>query len=377
MMMGFSYLISNKKQFVGLASRADLPITIWAIDEHPCTGETTDRFLASGSVKAGEIRNKWEIRIPKNSNVGKYTRNYRVKIGDNVVTTTDNIDAGQYIQPVSEWIFPELTTPGGTPPPNDFTNIGPLRDGFGPIDGQIFGQLSPWPGASAPAPLIANCPPPSTTTSSATSSATSGSSTSTATPVSPALQASAGQNQTVLSGVFVTLKATQLTTGVSESDLQYTWTQTFGPTLTLSSTTGSTINVSPPVIASGSVERRFQVVITHVPSGAKANATTSVIVNRTTADHPVIDTLTWASRQSGTATASAHTDLVASEASMRISFGGAAEVVMGRAATTNGQVLYTYSSRSVGRFTSATVRSYINGVLVPGSTFTSTNVGAG
>ena len=352
-----------------------MPITIWAIDEDGCTGETSDRFLASGNVKAGEIRNKWEIRIPKNTDVGKYTRNYRVKIGDNVVTTSDGIDAGQYVQPVSEWIFPELVTPGGTPPPNDFTNIGPLRDGFGPIDGQIFGQLSPWPGATAPPPLVANCPPPASPTS--TTSTSSSTATSTTTPSAPALQASAGQNQTVLSGVFVTLKATQLATGVSESDLQYTWSQTFGPTLSLSSTVGSTINISPPVIASGSVERRFQVVITHVASGAKANATTSVFANRITADHPVIDTLTWGNRQSGTATASAHTDLVAAEGSMRISFGGGAEVVMGRAATTNGQVLYTYSSRNVNRFTSATVRSYINGVLVPGSTFTSTNVGAG
>lgn len=356
--------VFNLIQFVGLASRADLPISIWAIDEHPCTGETTDRFLTSTTVKAGEVRNKWEARIDPNTAIGKYTRNYRVKVGDNVVTTANGIDAGQYVQPVTEWIFPELVTPGGTPPPNDFSNIGPLRDGFGPIDNQIFGQLSPWPGATAPVPSITNCAPP-TTTSKPPSTAT------------PVLSASAGSNQVVLSGVFVTLTATQLTPDVPGNELSYSWTQTLGPTLALSSTTGSTINISPPVIASGSVERRFQVVITHVPSGAKANATTSVTVNRTTADHPVIDTLTWANRQSGTATAAAHTDLVDSAGSMRISFGGAAEVVMGRAATTNGQVLYTYSSRSVPRFTTATVRSYINGMLVPGSTFTSTNVQAG
>ncbi|KAH8599230.1 hypothetical protein B0O99DRAFT_591099 [Bisporella sp. PMI_857] len=358
-------------RFVGLASRADLPITIWAIDEDPCTGATTDRLLTTATVETAAARNKWKVDIPRGSNIGKYTRNYRIKIGDNIVTTTDGIRAGQYVQPVTEWIFPELVTPGGTPPPMDFSNIGPLRDGFGPgDDGTIFGQLNPWPGATAPAPLIANCAPATSTTTSTTSSPTS---TSTTVPV---LRADAGADQTVLSGLFVTLSATQLTPDVPAGELKYNWTQIAGPLLTLTSTTSPKLNISTPVIASGSVSREFLVVITHAPSGAKANDTVVVTCNRasTSFDHPVIDSLTWTNRQSGTATASVHTDLVDPAGGMRISFGNAAEAPMIRAGTVNGQALYTFNSRNVNRYTTATVRSYINGILVQGSSGSSANV---
>ena len=61
--------------------------------------------------------------------------------------TSDSILAGQYVQRVTGWIFPEVITPGATPRPLDFTGIGPLANGFGPdAKGNIFHQLSPWPG---------------------------------------------------------------------------------------------------------------------------------------------------------------------------------------------------------------------------------------
>ena len=61
--------------------------------------------------------------------------------------TSDGILAGQYVQPVTEWIFPEVVNPGATPPALDFSNIGPLANGFGPdADGNVFHQLNPWPG---------------------------------------------------------------------------------------------------------------------------------------------------------------------------------------------------------------------------------------
>lgn len=354
-------------------------MTIWAVDQDPCTGEETDRLLTTATVDAGAARFKWKVDIPRGTNIGLYTRNYRIKIGDEQVTS-DNIRAGQYIQPVTEWIFPELVTPGGTPPPFDFSNIGPLRNGFGPIDGTIFKQLSPWPGANAPTPLVATCPDPPSTTSSSTSAPTS-SSTSTPTPGPPvALVASAGSDQLVLSGVSVTLSASQLTSGISNSDLKYNWTQIAGPSLALSATNTASINISPPVVAIGqSVQREFRIVITHSPSGSKANDTVVVTSDRLSShfDEKVIDSLTWASKQSGTATATAHTNLVDPAASMRIIFGTGAEQPMVRASTSNGRALYTFSNRNINRYTSATIRSYINNVLVQGPVVTSTNVGAG
>src|SRR4051794_6498285 len=97
---------TNPNQFVGLASRSDLPVTIWAIDQDPCTGEESDRLIATAAVEVS-ARNKWKVDIPRGTNIGLYTRNYRVRIGDEV-TTTHGIRAGQYVQPVTEWIFPEL-----------------------------------------------------------------------------------------------------------------------------------------------------------------------------------------------------------------------------------------------------------------------------
>jgi hypothetical protein len=360
-------------KFVGLASRSDLPVEIWAIDQDPCTGEESDRLLATGAV-VPSARNKWEIRIPRGTDIGKYTRNYRVRIGDEV-TTSDGIKAGQYVQPVTEWIFPELVTPGGTPPPNDFSNIGPLRDGFGPIDGTIFGQLSPWPGAQAPVPVkdTTNCPvvpdpgpdtPPDNT------------------PVT--LLASAGADKTVLSGTFVTLTAEQLTTGISTTDLTFAWTQIAGPApnLVLTGENTAAISFAPPVVAAGAyVSREFKVLITHVPSGSTANDTVVVVSNRAASslDVKAFDSLTWASRQSGTAAATAHTNLVDPAGSMRIQFGTGAEQPMVRSTVSGGVARYTYSARSTARFTSATIHSYINNVRVGtvAQGVTSSNVGAG
>lgn len=314
--------------------------------------------------------------IPRGTNIGLYTRNYRIRIGDEV-ETTDGIKAGQYVQPVTEWIFPELVTPGGTPPPFDFSNIGPLRNGFGPIDGTIFKQLDPWPGATAPSPAIASCAPVVSTTSSSAGS--------TATPtLSPPVDfvASAGPDQFVLSGVFVTLSATQNLPNIPSSEFAYNWTQISNsePALTLSTTNQPTLNISPPVVAVGaSVSREFRVEITHVPSQSKSNDTVVVTVDRlsTHFDTKVIDSLTWASKQSGTATATAHTNLIDPAATMRIVFGTGGEQPMVRASTSNGRALYTFSARNINRYTTATIRSYINNVLVPGPVVSSTNVGAG
>lgn len=344
---------------------------MWAIDEDPCTGEESDRLLTTTTVEVS-ARNKWKVDIPRGTNIGLYTRNYRIRIGDEV-TTLDGIKAGQYVQPVSEWIFPELVTPGGTPPPFDFSNIGPLRNGFGPIDGTVFKQLSPWPGATAPAPQIANCPPPPSTTSSTSSTATP--------TLSPpvALVASAGADQSVLSGVFVTLTATQTLANIPSSELSYNWTQISGPALALGNTNQAILAISPGVIASGSVSREFRVDIVHIPSQSKANDTVVVTVDRAANhfDAKAFDTLTWASKQSGTAAASAHSDLVDPAASMRIVFGTGAEQPMVRASVSGGKALYTFSGRNINRFTSATIRSYINNALVNGPVVTSTNVGAG
>ncbi|RDW65390.1 hypothetical protein BP5796_10082 [Coleophoma crateriformis] len=381
-------------RFIGLASRSDLPISVYAIDQDPCTGEETDRFITSTNVIAS-ARNKFRVELPVNSNIGLYTRNYRFKVGDNVVTTSDGIKAGQFVQPVTEWIFPELVTPGGTPPPLVFDNIGPLANGFGPAAGDdtVFGQLKPWPGAVAPKPTVATCVKapvtsaagPQPTTTGPDDSNSQGTATPTAsatTPTGPApsqvrIVAFAGPDQTVLGGVNVNLFATQTVTGVAGTALSYQWSQFAGPTagITLSSTTSPNISFVPPVVAVGAapVSREFRVIITHT-SGSQSNDTVVVVSDRTSSDNKVIDNLTWKNSQSGTATALAHTNLVDSSASMRIVFGSGTEQQMTKISTTNGIASYSFNARSTPRYTSAEIRSYIGNTRVSGPVVSSSNV---
>ncbi|KAK0118027.1 hypothetical protein ONS95_012338 [Cadophora gregata] len=384
-----------RHRFVGLASRSDLPITIWAIDQDPCTGEESDRLVATTNVVAS-ARNKWEVKVQRGTNVGLFTRNYRVKIGDTAVTTSDGINAGTYVQPVTEWIFPELIQPGGTPPAIDFSNIGPLKNGFGDINGQVFGQLNPWPGATVPS--VAACAPPTSTTvtppaqTDDTSTSTAVTSPS-ASPVPVALVANAGPDRNVLAGTFVSLSASlnasQSTSGLLPSDLTYAWTQIAGSTtgITITDATTSKPSFVAPMVAAGvSQSREFRVIITHTPSGTKSNDTVVITADRssTSFDHPAFVSLTWASRQGGTAAATVRTELVDPAGSMRIIFGpvnGGTERVMTRGAVANGQVTYTFSGRSIPTFNIATVRSYItvgsSTVIVPGPQVNSTNVAPG
>lgn len=87
-----------RHRFIGLASRSDLLVSIFAVDQDPCTGKEAERLITSVTPIASN-RNKWTIDVPRNTNIGFYTRNYHVKIGSNIITTTDGIKAGLYVQP--------------------------------------------------------------------------------------------------------------------------------------------------------------------------------------------------------------------------------------------------------------------------------------
>jgi hypothetical protein len=329
------------------------------MDVDPCTGDVTDRLIGSATpeVAAGG-RAKWEWRSDR-TDIGLYTRNYRVTAGSGTQLTSDGILAGQYIQPVTEWIFPEVITPGALPPPLDFNGFGHLANGFGPSsDGSlIFGQLDPWPGATPPTPISASCSLPNPTPTE-TSTATD---TATPTPVAVPITANAGTDLLVRGGLRVTLSATQGLAGIPASALTYSWTQIGGPTagITLSSSSSATTTLDTP---QGIAVREFAVTITHQPSGSTANDTVLLTTDNTSSDHIVIDTFTWVSRQSGTVNIVAHTDLVDPSATMRLRFnGGTAEIVLVK----QGPGLFSYSARSTARPTSLRLISYI---VPPGQT---------
>ena len=138
-------------RFIGFLSScgAGTTVTISSIEVDPCTGAETYRRIGSATPKGG-AGCKWEARLPT-IGLGPYTREYLITTNTPTINTKDNIKAGQYIQAVSEWIFPEFNAPGTTPPIFSFNAIrGIVQGDF--LDDQQFGQLSPYPGIAQPPP---------------------------------------------------------------------------------------------------------------------------------------------------------------------------------------------------------------------------------
>jgi hypothetical protein len=129
------------------------------MDVDPCTGEVTDREIAATSMIAGSARNKFEYRVKATSESPK-TREYRIVAGTGTRKTKNDILAGQYVMPVSEWIQPEATTPGLEPFPNDFRSFSFLTKGLGyDEDGNLWGPLSPFPQSGVTTNDPSKCPP--------------------------------------------------------------------------------------------------------------------------------------------------------------------------------------------------------------------------
>ena len=161
------------------------------------------------------------------------------------------------------------------------------------------------------------------------------------------------------------MRATQTNSGVATSDLTFSWTQTAGPTtgVTLTDANKATASFTAPVLISSdpaTVSRNFTVTITHTGSGSTAKATVVVVANKTARDHPVVDTFTWASRQSGTVAVTAHTELVDPAATMQIRIGTGGPQSMSK----TGPGKWTYTANKTPQPALVTVQSFIGGVAV-------------
>ena len=69
-------------------------MTVFAIDVDPCTGEETERQIGSATPRNGDVRCKWEARIPSGTAQTPYTREYVLRTQSKVITTKDGIEAG-------------------------------------------------------------------------------------------------------------------------------------------------------------------------------------------------------------------------------------------------------------------------------------------
>lgn len=133
------------KQFIGYTSDSTVTLEISRTVVDPCTGEVTYESVGAATPRAP--RNKFQWR-PDGTVKSDYTRDYHITASNGIRDTNGGqIVAGQYVQPVGEWIFPESTTPGDIPPKADFSSFTWLARGSGPDeDNNIWGPLSPWPG---------------------------------------------------------------------------------------------------------------------------------------------------------------------------------------------------------------------------------------
>lgn len=137
-----------ESRFIGFTSNNRATVALYAMDIDPCSGNVTDRILATMGLRGGRNeQNKFEYR---NDILHSYTREYRVIAEINGVPKTritkNGILSGAYVQPVNVWVQGEQNIPGTPPPPHDFSEMGFLTKGVGRDEnGDLWGPLDPFP----------------------------------------------------------------------------------------------------------------------------------------------------------------------------------------------------------------------------------------
>jgi hypothetical protein len=336
-------------KLTGYVSDPSVTIAVYAVDVDPCNGQVTDRAVGNAVVKQGEIRNKWEWRADTTT-FSKYTREYKVKVSTGTVATKNGLIAGQYVQPITEWILPELLNVGQNPIPYDWSGFPQLTNGIFQ-DGFAFGPLSPWPGASAPA-----APPACTrTTPVPTASAVP-----TSTPTIVAIAAI-----TQIPGSLVTLRANLTNTDLTFNDVNVTWTQTSGPAVELlGANTAIATFISPLQGTTAKVVRAFVATAVLKDNNAKplsGSTNTTVTTDRALKDVVNIDSYTWTTRQGGTIAVVAHSDVVVDGSSKLQLFLGTSTTAIDMVDMGSG--IFSYGARSIKKVVSITVKSVYGGSM--------------
>ena len=261
----------------GFTTDISTAISLNAIDVDPCTGIGTDRNWAVQAVDpgapTGAVAGRWRFRpgaplfnlrgfpfLPPAREARAFSLNGTVPAALGLT----GLKMGEYTLPNFEFLGPENLGIGNHKVPFNFEAMPFLAQGEGPRDAfdpfetgapplGVPGQLSPWPGQTAPARKV--CPVP---------------------PI-----ANAGASQTVASGAVVVLN------GSASSDpnapplpLTFAWTQTAGlPLVTIATPTGSIAGFKAPTLAIGAapVTLTFQLAVNN--GAFTATATTTVTVN--------------------------------------------------------------------------------------------------
>ena len=148
-----------------------LGVDLYAIDVDACTGQESWRYYASAAVDPGAplgaVAGRWRWTPTSDSPLLPPTRNMLaiswngtyVDWNTGSTRTASGLEAGRYLAPNFEFIFPENRGIGTPPVPSNFQDFPFLASGSGPYYGAVageeslgtLGQLSPWPGAVTPA----------------------------------------------------------------------------------------------------------------------------------------------------------------------------------------------------------------------------------
>ncbi|KAJ6566672.1 hypothetical protein B0H19DRAFT_1257865 [Mycena capillaripes] len=175
----------DETRATAIASDPSTAIQWFAMDSDPCTGEISERNLLLVNPEGAAPIGETVFRLGKTS-ASPPTRNVGFRYSNGISDGPRGIVAGQFVQPIFTFIFPELIAYGAQEPANQFERIPFLAMGSGPLvygnylanpppTPTVVGQLSPWPGISTPG--TTSCAPPSSTSATSTSSSASSSAT--------------------------------------------------------------------------------------------------------------------------------------------------------------------------------------------------------
>lgn len=307
-------------RMIGYTSTPGGSVHLTRSEIDPCTGKVVDQDIGSATPQGARL--KWEWRSESTALV-KYAREYKATSSNGVKETNGGqILAGQYIAPVAEWIFPEITAPGTQPAKLDFTQMTWLTNGLGPdANGKVWGPIVPWPDTSSPAapkaceattPTTSSTPVSSDTTT-PTSAAPSASGT--ADPTIPTPIANAGPDLKIKPSATASLVGTiNNTASFPNEDLTYSWTQVTGPSVSLQSATASTAKFVIPS-ASSTVSYSFELTVS---SKSKGTQSKDVVVVGNNVDTVTITAYTWTNTQGGTISVTAQTTNTTAKLSLQL-----------------------------------------------------------
>ena len=329
---------SGDARFVGFFSSCNgAAATISAVEVDPCTGEETFRDVGTATPKPGDPSCKFDYRPTITS---PYTREYRFTANSPIIETQNGIKGGQYYALVNVWIQDEAE--GGVEPlPYQFNNIvGLVQGDF--LDDQQFGPLDPFPGNNPPAPSQTCTGTPPATTATPTASAA---------PIP----------NDVRVGSQVLLRGSNTASGLSNSVLDFAWTQTnpSTPSITIQNPSSPTASFTAPSLTSRTTFA-FQVKVSlKSDPSISSTATVTVAISPTAPDNVVVDIYTWESRQSGSISVSCHSDVVnGANTAMTLRLSGTTNINMLPA---NGPGKWAYTARNTGRPTSVQCISNLGG----------------